>query len=67
MSTFAYEALDRTFCTINSIDVNLVQHRFYTENEDYRKLVDTAIEALSDAYQVAGCVDCEQEEGLLNE
>ena len=62
--SFAYEALDRTFCTINNIDVNLVQHGFYTDNEDYRKLVDTAIEALSDAYQVAGRVDYEQDEGI---
>lgn len=64
MSTFAYEALDRTFCTINSIDVNLVQHRFYTENEEYRKLIDAAIETLSDAYQVAGRVDYKQDEGI---
>lgn len=62
--SFTYEALDRTHCIINSIDVNLVQHRFYTENEDYRKLVDTAIEALSVAYQVAGRVDYEQDEGI---
>ena len=62
MSTFAYEALDRTHCTISSIDVNLVEHRFYTDNEDYRKLVDTAIEALSGAYQVAGRVDDDEQD-----
>ena len=62
--SFAYEALDRTHCIINTIDVNLVQHGFYTEDEDYRKLVDTAIEALSAAYQVAGHVDYKQDEGI---
>lgn len=65
--SFAYEALDRTFCTINSIDVNLVQHRLYTENEEYRKLVDAAIEALSEAYQVAGRVYYKQNEATENE
>ena len=59
--SFAYEALDRTHCIINNIDVNLVQHRFYTDNEEYRKLVDTAIEALSNVYQVAGRVDYKQD------
>lgn len=65
--SFAYEALDRTHCIINSIDVNLIQHRFYTDNEDYRKLVDAAIEALSDAYQIAGRVDYKQDEGIEND
>ena len=61
--SFAYEALDRVHCIINTIDVNLVQHGFYTDNEDYRKLVDTAIEVLSAAYQVAGHVDYKQDGG----
>ena len=52
--TYAYEALDRTHCIINIIQVNLVEHPFYDDNEDYRKLVDSAIESLVDAYQVAG-------------
>ena len=65
--SFTYEALDRTHCIINNIDVNLVQHRFYTDNEEYRKLVDTAIEALSEAYQIAGRVDYEQDDGIENE
>ena len=51
--TYAYEALDRTHCIINTIQVNLVEHPFYDDNEDYRKLVDSAIESLVDAYQVA--------------
>jgi len=36
MSTFAYEALDRTHCTISSIQVNLIEHKFYTDDEEYR-------------------------------
>ena len=54
--TYAYEALDRTHCIINIIQVNLVEHPFYDDNEDYRKLVDSAIESLADAYQVSGKV-----------
>ena len=54
MTTYAYEALDRTHCIISNIQVNLVEHPFYDDNEDYRKLVDSAIESLVDAYQVAG-------------
>ena len=45
----------------------LVQHRFYTDNEEYRKLVDTAIEVLSNAYQVTGRADYEQDVELKNE
>lgn len=52
--TYAYEALDRTHCIINTIQVNLVEHPFYDESEDYRKLVDSVIEYLSEAYQLAG-------------
>ena len=52
--TYAYEALDRTHCIINTIQVNLVEHPFYDESEDYRKLVDSAVESLADAYQLAG-------------
>lgn len=52
--TYTYEALDRIHCIINNIQVNLVEHCFYDENEDYRKLVDSAIESLADAYQLAG-------------
>ena len=54
MSTFAYAALDRTHCTISSIQVNLIEHKFYTDDEEYRNLIDKAVELLSDAYQVAG-------------
>ena len=44
MSTFAYEALDRTHCTISSIQVNLIEHKFYTDDEEYRNLIDKAVE-----------------------
>ena len=54
MSTFAYEALDRTHCVINTIQVNLIEHKFYDNCEEYRNLIDKAVELLSDAYQVAG-------------
>ena len=57
--TYAYEALDRTHCVINTIQVNLVEHPFYDANEDYRKLVDSAVESLCEAYQVAGKSDYE--------
>ena len=57
--TYAYEALDRTHCIINTIQVNLVEHPFYDANEDYRKLVDSAINSLCEAYQVAGKSDYE--------
>ena len=52
--TYAYEALDRTHCIINTIQINLVEHPFYDANEDYRKLVDSSVESLCEAYQVAG-------------
>jgi hypothetical protein len=54
MSTFAYEALDRTHCTISSIQVNLIEHKFYDNCEEYKKLVDQATEILAKAYQVVG-------------
>ena len=54
MTTFSYEALDRTHCVINTIQVNLIEHKFYDNCEEYRKLVDQATEILGEAYQVAG-------------
>ena len=54
MTTFSYEALDRTHCVINTIQVNLIEHKFYDNCEEYKKLVDQATEILAKAYQVAG-------------
>ena len=54
MTTFSYEALDSTHCVINTIQVNLIEHKFYDNCEEYRKLVDQATEILGEAYQVAG-------------
>ena len=54
MTTFSYEALDRTHCVINTIQVNLIEHKFYDNCEEYKKLVDQATEILGEAYQVAG-------------
>ena len=59
--TYSYEALDRTHCIIQSIDVNLAQHPFYDTNEEYRKLIESAIDSLCEAYQVAGEVNYEEE------
>lgn len=53
MTTGAYEALDRTLCAINNIEVNLVEHSFYDENEEYRKLIDSTVKALFQANRVA--------------
>lgn len=50
---YSYEALDRTHCINNSIQVSLVEHKFYDDCEEYRELVDRAIEMLGNAYQVA--------------
>ena len=54
MTTFSYEALDRTHCVLNTIQVNLIEHKFYDNCEEYKKLVDQATEILAKAYQVAG-------------
>ena len=54
MTTFSYEALDRTHCVINTIQVNLIEHKFYDNCEEYRKLVDQTTELLAKVYQVAG-------------
>ena len=66
MTTFSYEALDRTHCVINTIQVNLIEHKFYDNCEEYRKLVDQATEILGEAYQVAGR-DWDKELGEIGE
>ena len=54
--SYSYEALDRTHCIINTVQVNLVEHKFYSESEEYKDLIDQAIYLLAEAYQVAGKV-----------
>ena len=54
--SYSYEALDRTHCIINTIQVNLVEHKFYDDCEEYKELVDQAIYLLAEAYQVVGKV-----------
>ena len=68
MSTFAYEALDRTQCTISSIQVNLIEHKFYTDDEEYRNLIDKAVYAAFDD-QLLELIQCERNkfENINNE
>ena len=50
--SYSYEALDRTHCIINTIQVNLVEHKFYSESEEYKDLINQAVYLLTEAYQV---------------
>lgn len=64
--SYVYEALDRTHCVINTMQVNLVEHKFYDECEEYKELVDQAMDLLAEAYQIAGQAwDFEESEGDL--
>ena len=65
MLSYSYEVSDQTrciiTCIISAIKINLVEHKFYNESEEYKDLIDQAIYLLAEAYQVVGkVVDTEE-------
>lgn len=56
-----HEAMDRAFLAVDYVENTLVHHEYYTsgENEEFNKLIDEAVECLSEAYQVINRTDME--------
>lgn len=53
-----HEALDRTYCVIETIDRILLEHAVF-EHKELESKVRKAIEQLSDVYLMIGDIDCE--------